>query len=468
MEIKLTFLGGVQNVTGSRYLLETDSSKFLIECGLFQERQNLERNWYPFEISPAKLDGILLTHAHLDHCGLIPKLVKEGFNNPIYCNSATAEIAKIVFMDSAKIQVEDAEFKRKRHEREGRKGRFPEIPLYTLDDAEATFPLLYTAEYKNRVEIGEGIEATFYDAGHILGSSMIEIKVKQGKEERIIVFSGDIGRSERPLLNDPTAFEKADYIVMESTYGNRSLEAPDKSADVLADVINRTVKAKGNIVIPSFALERAQEVLYHLNKLKLQSRIPELLVFLDSPMAVSVTDVFEHHIDLLDKEMHELISHGNSPFHFNGLHLIRSIEESKAINQITGTVIIIAGSGMCNGGRIKHHLVKNITRPESTILFVGYQAEGTLGRQIVDSSPNVRILGQNYPVLAQINQLNGFSSHADREYLLKWLSGYRKPPRKLFITHGEKEAATNFKELVKNKFGWSPIVPSYKDSILLT
>jgi metallo-beta-lactamase family protein len=468
MQIRLTFLGGAQNVTGSRYLLETSSSKFLVDCGLFQERQYLERNWLPFEVLPKNLDAILLTHAHLDHCGLVPKLVKEGFKNPIYCTSATAEILKIIIMDSAKLQVEDAEFKKRRHEREARKGRFPEIPLYTTEDAEATFPLISSTEYNNKIKIGDGVEATFHDAGHILGSSMIEIRVKQGQEERVIIFSGDIGRPERPLLNDPTIFKEADYVVMESTYGNRLLDTPDQSAEVLADVINSTVKIKGNIVIPSFALERAQEVLYHLNKLKMQSKIPNLMVFLDSPMAVSVTDVFEHHIDLLDEEMQGLISHNNSPFHFSGLHLVRSIEESKAINQITGTIIIIAGSGMCNGGRIKHHLVRNITRPESAILFVGYQAEGTLGRQIVDGATKVRILGQSYPVLAQVNEISGFSSHADQAHLLNWLSWYTKPPKSLFITHGEKEATNVFAKMVKEKLGWSPVVPNYNETVLLS
>jgi metallo-beta-lactamase family protein len=467
MQIKLTFLGGTQNVTGSRYLLEANNSRFLIDCGLFQERQYLERNWLPFDMSLSKLNAILLTHAHLDHCGLVPKLVREGYNNPIYCTTATAEITRITLMDAAKLQVEDAEFKKRRHEREARKGPYPEIPLYTTDDAEATFPLLSSVEYENTIEIGNGIEATFYDAGHILGSSMIKIRVKQGNEERTIIFSGDIGRWEKPLLNDPTLFKEADYVLMESTYGDRLLATPDESADVLADVINTTVKAKGNIVIPSFALERAQEVLYHLNKLIMQAKIPDIMVFVDSPMAVSVTDIFEHHIDLLDQEMKELISQGNSPFHFRGLHLVRTINESKAINQITGTIVIIAGSGMCNGGRIKHHLVKNISRTESTILFVGYQAEGTLGRQIVDGAANVRILGQNYAVLAKIQQINGFSSHADQQQLLKWLSGYTKPPRKLFVTHGEINSAKFIAKMVEDKMGWPTIVPNYGDAIIL-
>ncbi len=467
MQIKLTFLGGTQNVTGSRYLFEANNSRFLIDCGLFQERQYLERNWLPFDTKLNNLNAILLTHAHLDHCGLVPKLVREGYKNPIYCTTATAEIAKITLMDAAKLQVEDAEFKKRRHERDGRKGPHPEIPLYTTDDAEATFPLLSPVEYNDTIEIGKGIEATFYDAGHILGSSMIKIRVHQGNEERSIIFSGDIGRWETPLLNDPTLFKEADYVIMESTYGDRLLATPDESADVLADVINTTIESKGNIIIPSFALERAQEVLYHLNKLIMAAKIPDIMVFVDSPMAVSVTDIFERHIDLLDQEMKKLISQGNSPFHFRGLNLVRTVDESKAINQITGTIIIIAGSGMCTGGRIKHHLVKNISRAESTILFVGYQAEGTLGRQIVDGADKVRIFGQDYTVLAKIRQINGFSSHADQQNLLKWLGSYTKPPRKLFVTHGEIDVSNLFAKLIEEKLGWSPIVPNYKDTILL-
>jgi metallo-beta-lactamase family protein len=467
MRLKLTFCGGVQGVTGSRYLVEANNTRFLVDCGLYQERQYLQRNWAPFIIPPNNLDFILLTHAHLDHCGLIPKLVKEGFKKPIYCTPATADIAEIALMDAAKLQVEDAEFKKRRHEREARIAPYPEIPLYTPDDAKASFSLLTPYDYEKPVIAGDGIEVTFHDAGHILGSAMIKVRIKQGSEERSIVFSGDIGRWGRPILNDPTLFEEADYVLMESTYGDRKLANPEESANVLADVINTTMQSRGNIIIPSFALERAQEVLYHLNRLFMKDIIHHVMVFVDSPMAVRVTDVFEHHPDLFDKEMLELIKQGNSPFNFKGLHLVRTIDESKAINRISGTVVIIAGSGMCTGGRIKHHLVSNISRPESTILFVGYQAEGTLGRQIVDGSAEVRILGQNCPVNARIAQLNGFSSHADQTQLLKWLSGFKSPPKRLFVTHGEANAARFFADLVRDKMNWQVALPGYRDEVIL-
>ena len=467
MKIKLTFLGGAQSVTGSRYLVEANDIRFLVDCGLYQERQLLDRNWAPFPFSPKTLDAILLTHAHLDHCGLVPKLVREGFSHPIYCTSATAEIAEITLMDAAKLQVEDIESKKKRHGREGRRGPHPEIPLYTPDDAKASVPLFSPREYKKTFSINDGVEVTFYDAGHILGSSMIQVRIRQGQEERTIIFPGDIGRWEKPILNDPTLFEEADYVLVESTYGDRVLPSPEESANEFADVINTTVKSKGNVVIPSFALERTQEVLYYLNKLLMENRIPHIMVFVDSPMAVSVTDVFEHHPELFDKDMLDLIDHGKSPFRFQGLHLVRTIDESKAMNHIAGTIIIIAGSGMCTGGRIKHHLVANISRKESTILFVGYQAEGTLGRQIVDGAEEIRILGQHYSVKAGIAQINGFSAHADQSQLLRWLSSFKKPPRQLFVTHGEANIAKRFASLLRDKTGWDIAVPSYRDEITL-
>ena len=466
MNIKLTFLGAAQNVTGSQYLVQFNNVSFLVDCGLYQERELKGRNWEPFLVPPESLDAVLLTHAHLDHCGLLPKLAREGFRGSIYCTAATAEIAEIVLLDAAKIQQEDADFKRRRHEREGRKAPHPEIPLYTADDAKASFPLFVPVGYGATVKIGKGVEASFHDAGHILGSSMVRVRIHQD-EERIILFSGDIGGWDKPILQDPTLFEEADYVLVESTYGDRLLESSENAANEFAEVINTTVKAGGNIVIPSFALERSQDVLYYLNKFRLEGRIPHLMVFVDSPMAVSVTEVFEHHPELFDEEMKELLRQRKSPFDFPGLNLIRTVDESKTINYIAGSVIIIAGSGMCTGGRIKHHLVTNISRPESTIVFVGYQTVGTLGRQIVDGAKEVRILGQYYPVRARVVQLNGFSAHADRNQLLKWLSSLQRPPRCVFVTHGEPSAAQHFALLVRDKTGCNTVVPKYQDKVLL-
>lgn len=434
---------------------------------MYQERELKGRNWEPFPVSPETIDAVLLTHAHLDHCGLLPKLVREGFRKPIYCTAATAEIAEIILVDSANLQQEDAEFKKKRHEREGRKGPYSEIPLYTVDDAKAVFPLFSPVSYGKSIRLGEGIEASFHDAGHALGSASIKLKIRQGGDERTIIFSGDVGRWNKPILQDPTSFKEADYVVLESTYGDKLHESSESMVDEIAEHINATVKAGGNIIVPSFALERAQELLFYLNELLLRNRIPHLGVFVDSPMAVSITQVFEHHHELFDKETLELIHRKKSPFDFPGLHMVTTVDESKAINHILGTIIIIAGSGMCTGGRVKHHLVTNISRPESTILFVGYQAVGTLGRQIVDGATQVRILGQYYPVKAKIVQANGFSAHADRTELLKWLSSLQKPPRCLFIDHGEPEVSKNFASLIQKETGWKVMVPSYKDTIVL-
>jgi len=454
-------------VTGSKYVLEANNVRLLIDCGLYQEREYRSRNWEPFPIPPHTLDAVLLTHAHVDHCGLLPKLVREGFQGKIYCTDATAEIAQIILLDAAKLQEEDAEFKKERHRRENRKGPFPEIPLYTVGDAEASFPLFTPVKYGEIIQIGEGITAKFHDAGHVLGSSMIKVTVSQDGERRSIVFSGDVGRWDRPILQDPDMFNETDFMLIESTYGDRVHEdAPDVS-EKLAEIVNSTWKAHGNIIVPSFALQRSQEILYHLNELLIENRIPHLMVFLDSPMAARITEVFKRHSELFDKEMSWLMRHDKSPFDFTGLKMTHTVDESKAINHISGTIMVIAGSGMCTGGRIKHHLVTNITRPESTILFVGYQAMGTLGRHIVDGAEEVRILGQHYPVKARIAQINGFSSHADKNELLKLLSELKKAPRRLFVVHGEAEAASNFGEFLREKTGWVISVPEYKEEVLL-
>jgi len=467
MSMKLQFLGAAQNVTGSRHLLEVNGTRILVDCGLYQERQFRDRNWEPFTVPPESIDAVLLTHAHLDHCGLLPKLVKDGFKGRIYCTSATAEIAQIILLDSAKLQEEDAEFKRKRHEKEGRKGTHPEVPLYTIADAEACFPRFSGVRYKQPVEIGAGIEATFCEAGHVLGSSIIKVKVSQNGQERSILFSGDIGRPHRPIVRDPSLVEQADYILVESTYGDRVHQGPEDTRKMIAEVINSTKQAGGNIIVPSFALERSQELLYFINELLIEDAIPHLMVFLDSPMASRITEVFKRHRELYDEEMTEFVRNNESPFDFPGLKMVGNSDESKAINHIRGTVMIIAGSGMCTGGRIKHHLVNNISRPENTIMFVGYQAVGTLGRRIVDGETQVRILGQECPVKARVARVNGFSAHADKEELLEWLGALKKPPRKLFIVHGESESALSFGDYVREKTGWEVVVPEYQDEVVL-
>jgi len=328
-------------------------------------------------------------------------------------------------------------------------------------------PLFSTIKYEQPVQLGDGLEANFHDAGHILGASTISLKIGRNGDAVSILFSGDLGRWDKPILQDPTLVDQADYVVVESTYGDRLHDDETTINDALAKVIKATRKAGGNIVIPSFAVERAQEVLYHLNELLMDNRISHLPVFIDSPMAISVTEVFEHHPELFDEEMLKLILRKRSPFDFPGLKMTKTVDESKAINDIEGTAIIIAGSGMCTGGRIKHHLVHNISRPESTILFVGYQAVGTLGRHIVDRTKEVRILGQIHPVTAMVIQIHGFSAHADRDELLRWLSGLQKPLRHVFVTHGEPETAQHFASFVREKRGWETSVPRYGEAVIL-
>ncbi|MDP2743724.1 MAG: MBL fold metallo-hydrolase [Dehalococcoidia bacterium] len=468
MKGKLRFLGAAGNVTGSRYLLETGNRRLLVDCGLHQEREFRARDWQPFPVSPDTIDAVLLTHAHLDHCGMLPKLVHEGFRGRIYCTEATAELAQLILLDSAHLQEEDAAFKKRRHEREGRRGPFTEAPLYTIEDARASFPLFSPIEYGEPVRLGKQVEATFHDAGHVLGSAMIKVVISQGLEKTTVLFSGDIGRWDRPILENPTIFkDEVDYVVMESTYGDRLHDRSTSIGEELAGIINSTTGAGGNIVVPSFALERTQEILYYLNDLLATDRIPHIMVFLDSPLAVDITKAFQRHEGLFDEEMRKLVAANRSPFDFPGLKMVRSVDASKAINHIRGTVMIIAGSGMCTGGRIKHHLVANISRPESTILFAGYQAVGTLGRQIVDGARTVRILGQHYPVRARIVQMPGLSAHADRDDLFRWLSALPKPPKCVFVTHGEPDAALKFGEFLSAKTGWNVSQPRYGDETIL-
>jgi len=466
MQTRLRFLGAARNVTGSRHLLEVDDTKILVDCGLYQERQFRSRNWDPFLIPPANLQAVLLTHAHLDHCGLLPKLVKEGFKGKILCTEATAEIAKIILLDAGHLQEEDAAYKRRRHEKQGR-DTSRDVPLYTMADAEACFPLFAPVAYDQPVEIRPDLRATFHEAGHVFGSSFIDVNYQHNGEARNIVFSGDMGRANRPILRDPESAKEADYLLIESTYGDRVHEPTESIKPKIAKVINTAKAAGGNIIVPSFALERSQELLYIINELIVEKAIPHVTVFLDSPMAGSITKVFRHHPELFDRDMQRFVHRNGSPFNFSDLRITQSTEESKAINRIRETVVVIAGSGMCTGGRVKHHLVNNITRPESTIMFVGYQAVGTLGRRIVEGDREVRILGTHYRVQARIAQVHGFSAHADKEEMLTWLRTLKEPPRKLFVVHGEAESAQHFGRFIREQTGWEVAVPDYQDEAIL-
>jgi metallo-beta-lactamase family protein len=465
--MKIQFLGANRQVTGSRYLLEAGGQQVLIDCGLFQERDFQNRNWDPNAIPPRDVDAILLTHAHLDHCGLIPKLVKEGFRGPIYCTRATAPLADVVLMDSAKIQSEDAAYKQKRHRQENRTAAHSYQPLYDEDDVVKSMKLFQKVDYRQPVKITDAISVIFQDAGHILGSAMFEVVVSENGAPRRIIFSGDIGQPNRPIIRDPTMLEGADYVIMESTYGDRDHETGLEVATQLERVIRDTIARGGNVVIPTFAVERAQELMWHISRLVHANKIPDIPVYLDSPMSVAVMEIFHEFHDYFDLETWRMIQSSQSPLMFPGLRFARSVDESKAINRSKQPCIVMATSGMCTGGRIKHHLRANIGRPESTILFVGYQSEGTLGRQILDRRPNIRIHGQSFMVKAHIDRIYGFSGHADRSGLLKWLGHMKHRPKQVFLTHGEERAALSLAQQIGESMQLQVSVPHYRDVVEL-
>ncbi len=470
--MKLHFLGANRQVTGSRYVIDVPGARLMIDCGLFQEREFQHRNWEESPIEPASINLLLLTHAHLDHCGRIPKLVKEGYTGVIYATPPTLELARLVLEDSAEIQQEDAAYKRKRHQREGRTGPHPEVPLYTVDDAHAAFRQLRPVEFEKPLKINDHVTAVYHDSGHILGAAMIELIINHNGDTRRVLFTGDLGQCERVMTTSPAKIEHADYIILESTYGNRVHKELDEHGHgveiAFAEIINDTFQRGGNVVIPTFAIDRAQSLMYYISRLVREEKIPSTMVFLDSPMAIDATDIFKRYHFYLDKETQELLNNREHPFAFAGLHFTRTGAQSRAINNIKGSCIILAGSGMCTGGRIKHHLRQNIGRAESTILFVGYQADGTLGRHIIDGAKQVRIHGREYDVNARIAHLNGLSAHGDRDDLVRWLSQLKKPPSRLFLTHGEESAALSLQETLTGKFGWTVDVPNYGDTVNLT
>ena len=462
--MRLQFLGANRQVTGSRYLLDAGGRKILVDCGMFQEREHLERNWEPSPVPPRQLDAVVLTHAHIDHCGLLPRLVREGFRGRVYATEASADLVELVLRDSAQIQEEDAAFKQKRHRREGRRGKHPEIPLYTTPDVQRALPHLETVSYGKPLALGDQVRLTFHDAGHILGSANAEFQVANGNGARRILFSGDVGQWGKPIVRDPTLFAEADYVVMESTYGDRDHDAREDVETQLGRIVRETIAAGGNLVVPTFAIERAQEMTYHLSRLLEAGRIPRVPVFLDSPMAVDATAIFERHRECYDEETRQLIDAGRQPLRFPGLKMCRSVEDSKTINYLREPAIIMAPSGMCNAGRIKHHLVHNITREECTVLFTGYQVRGTLGRQILEGNPRVRIHGRFWPVRARIAELHGLSGHADRTALWRWLGSFRAPPRRLFLTHGELQASQALADHVREAMGWQVSIPEYQEA----
>jgi metallo-beta-lactamase family protein len=410
---------------------------------------------------------MLLTHVHIDHCGLIPRVVNEGFAGPIYATEPSAALVEIMLRDAAEIQGEDLAYKKKRHAKEGRRGPHPYEVLFTEADVDRALPLFQSCKYGQSIRVTPEVTARFFDAGHILGSAMIEIDATENGKTARIVFSGDIGQSDKPIIRDPSLLSEADYIVMESTYGNRNHQQAGDTETQLAAVINDAVARGGNVIIPTFAVERAQELVYHLGRLVHAKSIPPLPVFLDSPMAVDVTGIYLKFQSYCDEALLNMVHSQMPPLRFPTLTMVRSAEESKRINHVKQSSVIMASSGMCNAGRIKHHLKHNIERPEATILFVGHQGEGTLGRQILDGKPRVRIHGQEFTVRAKIAQIYGFSGHADHDGLVRWISHFKRPPRRVFLTHGEESVALVLAAEITQKLGYATHVPYYQEAVEL-
>ena len=447
--MKLSFHGADRSVTGSCHLVECGGHRILIDCGLYQGGRELdEENADEFGFDAASIDFLLLTHAHLDHCGRIPLLSKRGFRGEIVTTAASRELARLVMLDSAHLQEEEARYKGRKKARRGH--RHAPGPLYSVLDAlNSTEHFGRTASYGKAVELAPGLRATFLDAGHILGSASIYLQLQEGERQRSILFSGDLGNAERPFLRSPATPPKTDIVVMETTYGDRLHKALQPSVEELYEAIEDTFKRGGNVIIPTFALERAQELLFYLRAGVEQSRLPgSLQVFLDSPMAISATAIFERHPECYEASVAELFREGRDPFRLRGLHFTRETAESIALNRIEAGAVILAGSGMCTGGRVRHHLRHNLWRRESSIVFVGFAAKGTLARWIIDGAKQVSIYGEEIPVRAQIHTINGFSAHADQAELLAW-HGLTDRPERTFLVHGEEDVMRHFAELLQ-------------------
>lgn len=452
--MELTFLGATGTVTGSKYLLKTEHQQILVDCGLFQGLKQLRlKNWAKLPINPAKIDAVVLTHAHIDHTGYLPLLVKNGFSGKVYCSEATADLCKIMLPDSAHLQEEEAEYANRR----GFSKHHPALPLYTKEDAENALALLSPLRFEQDVDLGDGLTLRLSRSGHILGSAFVRIH----DHKTSVLFSGDIGRADDILMKPPAQVRQADYLLVESTYGNR-LHQHDDPKIKLAAIINKTVKRKGVIVIPVFAVGRAQELLYYIHLLKTSGAISEdIPVYLNSPMAVDATEIFNHY-----QGEHRLTAEQSRAL-FNTAHMVNSIEQSKALNEKKGPMIILSASGMASGGRVVHHLKAFATKSNNTILFVGFQAAGTRGAAMLDGVESIKIHGEYIPVRASVELISNLSAHADYMEILDWLGGFETPPKKTFIVHGEPVAADSMRRHIEEKLNWHVEVPEYLQTVKL-
>ena len=452
--MKIRFLGAARTVTGSCFHLLSNGLQVLVDCGMYQGRNSDEVNKIPFSFDPRKIDYLLLTHAHLDHSGLIPKLVNDGFQGRILTTTATADLVEIMLYDSAHIQEKDAEWLTKKALRSGKDEIFE--PLYTSEDVTAALPFFDRKTYRAIESLGDGIKYRFVDAGHILGSGSLEIWFQGVGGEKKIVFSGDVGKNENPIIKDPEHVAEADFVVVESTYGNRLHKGMEQSIDEMVDAIKTTFKKGGNVLLPAFAVGRTQDILYILNRLIKEGRLRDLDVYIDSPLADKATKIYMAHPEFFDAEAVNLFKVKSAEG--MRIHFTTTVEESQKINRIKSGAIIIAGSGMCEGGRIRHHFKHNLWRPECSIIFTGFQVRGTLGRLIVDGIKNVRVLGEEIAVRARVYTIGGFSAHADQKELLEWLGSFKNKPE-VFIIHGEESVSLEFEKIVGEKLGLKTRVP---------
>ena len=459
--MKIQFCGASTGVTGSCHLITTEKHKILLDCGQFQGGKAQDAlNYEEFPFDPAEIDFVILSHAHIDHCGRIPLLVKRGFKGDIYCTDATADLLDVMLKDSGYIHEKEAEWKNRKNERAG---RAMVEPLYTYNDAVDSLKFVRPVLYDQLVELNDQMKMVFNDAGHILGSAITELWITEDDNVSKLVFSGDLGVMDRPILRNPTIIKKADYVIMETTYGNRL--HPKNSMDVkkLMDIIRKTAKRGGTTVIPSFAVGRTQELIYELNRVydsdsEYHKDFENIMVYVDSPMATTATEVFKKNAQVFDDETKEYIMKGDNPLDFKNLKFTRTSEESMWLNTDNEPKVIISASGMCEAGRIRHHLKHNLWNSKSSIIFVGYQAEGTLGKLLVEGAKEVTLFGEKIQVNAEIYNLEGFSGHADRDGLLAWLKGFQKEPKHIFLVHGEQQAKEDFAETVRKELGYDPVV----------
>ncbi len=463
--MQLSFLGGTGGVTGSNYLLEVRGLKILIDCGLFQGGQDVEAmNFLGFPYDPASIDYTILTHTHIDNSGRVPVLYKQGFRGTILATPATCDLCCIMLQDSGHIHEMEAGWANRKRLRQGKETL---QPLYTVADAQAACRYFRPVPYRIKTELADGIHLTFHDAGHILGSAIVDLEIDNGHGLETLVFSGDLGVKNRPILEDPEVPEGCDFLVVESTYGDRLHDDHIDSLQRLRDIINEVAGSGGNLIIPAFSVGRTQELLYHLNHFYEKNLVPRLPVFIDSPLAHEATKIFTKHPECFDQETRDLLKSGDNPFAFDGLNFTVTAQESMALNQLKGSSIIISAAGMAQAGRVRHHLKHNLWRAESAVLFVGYQAEGTLGRIITQGARKVKLYGEEIVIRAQIHTLSGFSAHADQAGIMDWIGAMKKKPRHVYVTHGEPEASKVLAAKIYRELGLEAWVPFVGDTITL-